>query len=131
MDRGRPADGLFVTVSADGKADFSTVQGALDFADDNLSETHTIYVRNGDYEELVYARNKSHLRIVGESTYASAVSVLALALGRCALGYLLTVRLGLGVPGLWIALAMEWLLRAAAFRVRAKKLIKTNQEAPA
>ena len=71
------------------------------------------------------------LRIVGESTYASAVSVLALALGRCALGYLLTVRLGLGVPGLWIALAMEWLLRAAAFRVRAKKLIKTNQEATA
>ena len=69
------------------------------------------------------------LRIVGESTYASTVSVLALALGRCALGYLLTVRLGLGVPGLWIALAMEWLLRAAAFRVRAKKLIKTNQEA--
>lgn len=67
VDRGRPADGLFVTVSADGKADFSTVQGALDFADDNLSETHTIYVRNGDYEELVYARNKSHLRIVGES----------------------------------------------------------------
>ena len=62
------------------------------------------------------------LRIVGESAYASAVSVLALALGRCALGYALTIPLGLGVPGLWIALAAEWLLRAAAFRLRARKL---------
>ena len=58
------------------------------------------------------------LRIVGDSKYVSAVSVLALALGRCALGYLLTITLGLGVPGLWIAMAAEWLMRAAAFRVR-------------
>ena len=64
------------------------------------------------------------LRIVGQSAYASAVSVLALALGRCALGYLLTITLGLGVPGLWIALAAEWLLRAAAFRIKAKSLTK-------
>ncbi len=64
------------------------------------------------------------LRIVGQSTYASTVSVLALALGRCALGYVLTIPLGLGVPGLWIALITEWLFRAAAFRVKAKKLIQ-------
>ena len=64
------------------------------------------------------------LRIVGESGYASAVSVLALALGRCALGYALTIPLGLGVPGLWAALAAEWLLRAAAFRFKARKLTK-------
>ena len=63
------------------------------------------------------------LRIVGQSTYASTVSVLALALGRCALGYVLTITLGLGVPGLWIALAAEWLFRTIAFRVKTKMLI--------
>ena len=63
------------------------------------------------------------LRIVGQSTYASTVSVLSLALGRCALGYVLTIPLGLGVPGLWIALAAEWLFRAVAFRVKTKMLI--------
>ena len=51
------------------------------------------------------------------------MSVLALALGRCALGYVLTIPLGLGVPGLWIALAAEWLFRAIAFRVKTKMLI--------
>ncbi|MCR5131674.1 MAG: carbohydrate esterase [Prevotella sp.] len=59
-----------ITVAADGSGDFSTVQGALDFVEDRLSgedQRVTIFVRNGDYEELVYFRNKSFVTIEGES----------------------------------------------------------------
>jgi pectin methylesterase-like acyl-CoA thioesterase len=55
-----------IIVSADGKADFSTVQGALDFVPDHPARRATIFVRNGDYEEIVYFRNKSNLTIQGE-----------------------------------------------------------------
>ncbi|MGV7208574.1 pectinesterase family protein [Oxalobacteraceae bacterium A2-2] len=61
------ADAQRVTVSADGKGDFSTVQGALDFVPDHPSRRTTIYVRNGDYEEIVYFRAKHNLTILGES----------------------------------------------------------------
>jgi pectin methylesterase-like acyl-CoA thioesterase len=61
-----PADTERLTVSADGKADFSTVQGALDFVPDHPARRRTIYVRNGDYEEIVYFRSKSNLTIQGE-----------------------------------------------------------------
>ena len=59
-----------LTVAADGTGDFSTIQGAMDFIPDSLSserERYTIYVRNGDYEELVYFRNKRFVTIEGES----------------------------------------------------------------
>jgi len=56
-----------ITVSADGSGDFSTVQGALDFIPDNAAKSKTIYIRNGDYEEIVYFRNKQHLTIRGEN----------------------------------------------------------------
>ncbi len=58
------------------------------------------------------------LRAAGDSTYPGVVSALALALGRFALGYLLTIPLGLGVPGIWLALLFEWLLRAVLMRHR-------------
>ena len=58
------------------------------------------------------------LRVAGDSVFTGAVSVIALALGRCALGYFLTIVLGLGVPGVWIALCAEWLGRSIAFRLR-------------
>lgn len=54
-------------VAADGSGDFRTLQGALDFIPDRSKEPWTVFVRNGDYEELVYFRNKSHLTIEGES----------------------------------------------------------------
>jgi len=57
-----------IKVSADGSADFNTVQGALDFIPDNASGTKTIFIRNGDYEEIVYFRNKQHLTIRGENS---------------------------------------------------------------
>ena len=59
-----------LTVSADGKGDFSTLQGAMDFIPDSLANEHERYkvtVKNGDYEELVYFRNKRFVTIEGES----------------------------------------------------------------
>jgi pectinesterase len=64
--RGPNAGATQVTVSADGKADFSTVQGAIDFVPDHPEKRMTIVVRNGDYEEIVYFRNKSNLTIQGQ-----------------------------------------------------------------
>lgn len=57
---------MFV-VSANGDGDFSTVQGALDFIPDNNPNRVTIFIRNGDYEEIVYFRNKNNITILGES----------------------------------------------------------------
>lgn len=62
---GEPADPRNLTVSADGKADFNTVQGALDAVPDFCPETTTITIAAGDYEEIVYARNKTNLVIRG------------------------------------------------------------------
>jgi pectin methylesterase-like acyl-CoA thioesterase len=53
-------------VAADGTADFNTVQGALDFVPDQGQRRVTIFIRNGDYEEIVYFRNKSNLTLLGE-----------------------------------------------------------------
>ena len=63
------------------------------------------------------------LRVVDDSVFVSTVSVLGLALGRCLLGYVLTVPMGLGVPGVWIGLVTEWLFRAIALRLRARHKI--------
>ena len=66
--RSRPPsrDAARLTVSADGTGDFNTVQGALDFVPDRPRRRVTIFVRNGDYEEIVYFRNKQRLTILGE-----------------------------------------------------------------
>jgi hypothetical protein len=62
-----PADTRRVTVAADGSGDFATVQGALDWVPDRHAGRVTIFVKNGDYEEIVYARNKHDVTVRGES----------------------------------------------------------------
>ena len=56
-----------VTVSADGSADFNTVQGAIDWAPSNSQAQTTIHIKEGNYEEIVYFQYKSNLVIRGES----------------------------------------------------------------
>ena len=59
-----------IVVAADGTGDFSTLQGAMDWVPDSLPSEEsrkTIFVKNGDYEELVYFRNKRFVTIEGES----------------------------------------------------------------
>jgi pectinesterase len=55
-----------VTVSADGKGDFNTVQGAIDFVPDHGQKRVTIIVRRGLYEEIVYFRDKDNVTFLGE-----------------------------------------------------------------
>ena len=52
-------------VNADGSGDFSTLQGALDFVPDFSRGKTVILVAEGDYEELIYARNKQNITITG------------------------------------------------------------------
>ena len=64
------ADTKRIVVAADGSGDFSTLQGAMDWIPDSLSskkDGKTVYIKNGDYEELVYFRNKRFVTIEGES----------------------------------------------------------------
>lgn len=52
-------------VNKEGKGDFATVQGALDHIPDFSPTPYYIYIGEGDYEELVYARNKQNVTIIG------------------------------------------------------------------
>ena len=59
-----------IVVAADGSGDFATLQGAMDWIPDSLpteASRKTVFVKNGDYEELVYFRNKRFVTIQGES----------------------------------------------------------------
>ncbi len=60
-----PADPRHLSVNCDGSGDFSTVQGALDAVPDFCGDTTWISVAPGDYEEIVYARNKTNVVIRG------------------------------------------------------------------
>lgn len=52
-------------VRQDGKGDFTTIQGAFENLPDSCKDTIIINVSEGDYEELIYFRNKTHVRLVG------------------------------------------------------------------
>jgi len=61
-----PVNTQRVVVAADGSGDFNTVQGAIDFAPANPAQRLTIFIENGNYEELVFLGGKSNLTIRGE-----------------------------------------------------------------
>lgn len=61
-----PSDPFHLRVAYDGSGDFNTVQGALDAIPDFCPDTTFISVAAGDYEEIVYARNKTNVVIRGE-----------------------------------------------------------------
>lgn len=56
-----------VVVAADGSGDFNTVQGAIDFAPSSPSKPLTIFIKKGNYEELVFLTGKSNLTLRGEN----------------------------------------------------------------
>jgi pectinesterase len=62
-----------VTVSADGKGDFNTVQGAIDFVPDHAKKRVTIVVHRGVYQEIVYFRNKDNVTFLGEDREKTVV----------------------------------------------------------
>ena len=61
-----PANAPRVVVAADGSGDFNTVQGAVDFLPDNPPQRVTIFIKNGNYEEIVFFRKKANLTFRGE-----------------------------------------------------------------
>ncbi len=67
--RAAAPSGSSLTVDDDGEADFRTVQGALNYAMQNVAKTEpvTINIRNGRYEELLYLNGKDKVSIKGES----------------------------------------------------------------
>ena len=71
------------------------------------------------------------LRVAGDGVFTGAAAVACLALGRCLLGYVLTIPLGLGVPGIWIAMVAEWLLRSVIqnLRLRGNRWLHKKEEA--
>lgn len=58
------------------------------------------------------------LRTAGDATFSTVVSVVSLAVGRIAIGYILTIVAGFGVPGVWMGMMCEWLIRAVLMRRR-------------
>ena len=61
-----PADAARVVVDADGSGDFNTVQGAVDFVPDSPAKRVTIFIKDGNYEEIVFMRHKSNITFRGE-----------------------------------------------------------------
>jgi len=67
-------DSARLVVSGDGRGDFNTVQGAIDFVPDRNPMRTTIFIRNGTYEEIVYFRNKTNITLLGEDRDKVVVS---------------------------------------------------------
>ena len=63
------------------------------------------------------------LRAAGDIMFPTVVSIVSLFTCRLALGYVLTIVVGLGIPGVWIAMLVEWAIRAVLMRsrIRSKK----------
>ncbi len=88
-----PKDPNRIIVSADGKGDFCTVQGAVDQIEPHRSKPTSIFIRKGYYEDLIrIGRDKTHIQLVGESrqeTILTAINNDRLNPGgnqRCVLG---------------------------------------------
>ena len=62
----------------------------------------------------------SALRSAGDVVFPSIVSVATLFMGRIIIGYTLTIVVGMGVPGIWLALSVEMLVRAILLRRRVR-----------
>ena len=69
------------------------------------------------------------LRSAGDIMFPTVVSIAALFACRLTLGYVLTITLGLGVPGVWIAMFVEWSIRSVLLRgrIRSKKWIPVSE----
>lgn len=58
------------------------------------------------------------LRAAGDAYYSTAVSMVTMWAIRVGLGFLVSVILDFGIEGIWICMAVEWILRSALFIVR-------------
>ena len=69
------------------------------------------------------------LRAAGDIMFPTVVSIVSLFACRLTLGYVLTIVLGLGVPGVWIAMFVEWSIRSVLLRrrINSKKWVPASE----
>lgn len=60
----------------------------------------------------------SAMRAAGDAAYVTGVSLVSMWIARVAIGYVLTIPLGLGISGVWIGLVVEWIIRTVLLRPR-------------
>lgn len=58
------------------------------------------------------------LRSAGDSLFSSVVSLITMWTIRIGLGYVLSIRMGIGVQGVWICMGIEWAVRTLVFLTR-------------
>lgn len=58
------------------------------------------------------------LRAAGDVNFASYVSLVTMWLIRVGLSYVVSIRLKVGIEGVWICMGMEWLIRSVIFVLR-------------
>ncbi len=58
------------------------------------------------------------LKAAGDITFTTVAAVATMWSIRVLFSYLLSIPLGLGVTGIWVATALEWLVRAVIFTLR-------------
>jgi Na+-driven multidrug efflux pump len=69
------------------------------------------------------------LRAAGDSTFSSIVSLITMWSVRVGLGYIFAIQLGLGVPGVWICMGIEWAVRTLIFYLRYRTNVWLNKKA--
>lgn len=57
-------------------------------------------------------------RAAGDARYPMIVNVLCTLFGRVACSYLLGIHLGLGVPGIWLGMFVDWIIKGGLFLYR-------------
>ena len=62
--------------------------------------------------------NPNGLRAAGDARFTSMVALVTMWVSRVGLGYLLGVVLGFGIYGFWVAMFIEWIVRAVIFTIR-------------
>lgn len=60
----------------------------------------------------------SSLRAAGDSTFTTMTSLLTMWSIRVVLGYVLGISFGFGIVGVWVAMVIEWSVRALIFTLR-------------
>lgn len=56
-----------ITVSTSGEADFTTIQGAIDFLPENNKTPINIFIEDGVYDEIVNFQHRNNVSFIGES----------------------------------------------------------------
>ena len=94
----------------------------------------------GDYEQVKYYAKKLHiivyhgiccmiiwpiafnlpnvLRASNDVAFCMILSILSMWICRIGMSYVLGVRMGFGVFGVWVAMTMDWVVRAIFFVIR-------------